>query len=162
MTPSKRVPFVEIDGTPYADWWRERFAPQPDPLQTLRFYQRGRASIWVGTADIVGLEATYMDAVGIHLLRIGRRVWKPTSTAIRTFGHAATINAVDLDTEELRAFLAGSDLHLREDGARRRLLSRGFIAVRYRGVALGCGEWHERGVLASLIPGSQRISDLDL
>jgi len=159
---TKRVPFVEIDGTPYADWWRERFAPRPDPFDSMRFYQRGRANIWVGTADIGGLEATCMDAVGIHLLRIGRHMWKPTSTAIRTFGDVATINAVDLDKDEMRAFLAGSDLEICPDEARERHLSRGFVTVRYRGIALGCGEWHARGALASLIPASQQISDLNL
>jgi NOL1/NOP2/fmu family ribosome biogenesis protein len=159
---SARVPFVEIDGAPYADWWRDRFAPEPDPFDAMRFYQRGRANIWVGTADIVGLETTRMDAVGIHLLRVGRRIWKPTSTAIRTFGAAATINTVELQTHELRAFFTGSELELGPGNSRGEPLSRGFVAVCYRGAAVGCGEWHERGALVSLVPRSQRLADIDL
>ncbi len=158
----KRVPFAEIDGTHYADWWRERFAPEPDPFGRMRFYQRGRANLWVGTADIVGLETTRMDAVGIHLLRVGRRMWKPTATAIRAFGSLATTNTVELGVNELRAFLAGSELELEPGDARRELISRGFVAVLFGGVAVGCGEWHERGALVSLVPRNERLADIDL
>lgn len=158
----KRVPFVEIDGEPYADWWRQRFRPRPDPFDGLRFYQRGRSNVWVGTADIRDLATTRLDAVGMHLLRIGRRMWKPTSAAIRVFGSRSTINALDLDADELRAFVAGADLQLPAHQARARGVERGFVAVRYHGVAVGCGEWHQRGVLVSLVPGSQRIPAIDL
>ena len=71
-----RVPFEEIDGAAYREWWSERFASRPDPLEGMRFYQRGKAAIWVGTADIIGLAETRMDAVGMHLLRVGRRMWR--------------------------------------------------------------------------------------
>lgn len=162
MKRGQRVPFVEIDGSPYCDWWSERFAPRPDPLAGMRFYQRGRASIWVGTADVIGLETTRMDAVGIHLLRIGRRMWKPTSAAIRAFASTATINALDLGEEELRTYLEGSDVELGDDDARVESLSFGFIAVRFRGVPVGCGEWHGRGTVASLLPASRRIAELEM
>jgi len=158
----KRVPFVEIDGAPYAGWWRDRFAPRRDPFDAMRFYRRGRSNIWVGTADVRGLEGTRLDAVGIHLLRIGRRLWKPTSTAIRIFGGCATINAIELDTDELGVFLAGSDLELAESDVRREMLDRGFVAVRYHGVAVGCGEWRDSGVLASLLPKSERVPAIDV
>lgn len=157
----KRVPFAEIDGTPYRDWWRERFAPEPDALDGLRFYRRGRNNIWVGTAEVDRLTSTRLDAVGLHLLRIGRRMWKPTSAAIVAFGAAARSNALELQRDEALAFLAGEELALPEADARRSALSRGFIAARYAGVGLGCGEWHERGVLVSLIPHSQRLPDMD-
>jgi len=158
----KRVSFDEIDGTPYAQWWRERFEPETDIFAGMRFYQRGRANIWVGTADITGLSATRMDAVGIHLLRISRRIWKPTSTAIVAFGHTARANALELDAGEARAFLAGADINMAPEDPRYEGLSRGFITARYAGVALGCAEWHQRGTLASLIPKSQRVSHIDL
>ncbi len=155
----KRAPFAEIDGSPYAAWWMERFAPAEDPFAAMRFYRRGRANIWVGTADVRGLESTRMDAVGVHLLRIGRRVWKPTSTSIRTFGASATINRIDVDRRELAAFLAGTDLDLDESDARRESITHGFLVVCYAGVPIGCGEWHGRGTLASLVPRNQRLDD---
>jgi NOL1/NOP2/fmu family ribosome biogenesis protein len=158
----KRVPFAEIDGAPYADWWMRRFAPVADPFRGMRFYRRGRTNVWVGTADIRGLESTRMDAVGIHLMRVGRRVWKPTSTSIRSFGAGATRNLFDLEETELRPFLAGADSELGSDDPRRELLTHGFVVVRWKGAPLGCGEWHGRGVLASLVPRNQRLADIDL
>jgi NOL1/NOP2/fmu family ribosome biogenesis protein len=157
----KRVPFAEVDGAPYRAWWRRRFDPQADPFAGLRFYQRGRATIWVGSADIAGLESTRMDAVGLHLLRIGRRVWKPTSTAIVAFAADARRNVLEMSREEVTAFLAGDEIELPPDDGRRDGLTRGFIAARYAGVGLGCAEWHERGVLRSLIPKRQRVRGFD-
>ena len=157
-----RVPFAEIDGAPYRRWWHERFAPAEDPFAGMRFYQRGRNNVWVGTADIGGLEETRTDAVGIHLVRIGRRFWKPTSAAIVAFGAGASTNYVELGRREVVDFLTGKELPIAADDPRRDHLSRGFVAARYGGVAIGCGEWHERGALVSLIPRNQRAVDLDI
>lgn len=158
----KHVPFGEIDGTPYAEWWNERFAPQSDIFADKRFYQRGRATIWVGTADITGLSDARLDAVGVHLLRIGRRIWKPTSAAIVAFGDLSCANVLELNRDEAVVFLAGGNIELPSDDPRCGKMTRGFITARYCGAALGCAEWHERGVVASLIPKSQRVSDIDL
>lgn len=156
-----RVPFARIDGAPYASWWRERFAPVEDPFADMRFYQSGRSKIWVGTADLDGLEHLRTDAVGIHLLRISRRFWKPTSAAIVAFGAGASTNFIELSRAETAAFLAGEELVVPPQDARRADISRGFIAARTAGVAIGCAEWHDRGALVSLIPRSQRVTDLD-
>ena len=158
----KRVPFAEIDGGPYAQWWNERFAPQYDIFAGKRFYQRGRATIWVGTADITGLSEACVDAVGVHLLRIGRRIWKPTSAAIAAFGDLSRANVLELNRDEAVVFLAGGDIGLPSDDPRCGKMTRGFVTARYHGAALGCAEWHERGVVVSLIPKSQRVSGIDL
>ncbi len=157
-----RVPFLEIDGGPYAKWWRDRFDPEDDPFAGMLFYQRGRAKIWVGTAAVAGLTSTNMDAVGIHLLRIGRRFWKPTSAAIVAFAGSARASVIELDRDEVVGFLAGQDVPLAEDDPRRATLPRGFLAARYHGVAVGCAEWHGRAAVRSLIPKNQRITDIDL
>jgi NOL1/NOP2/fmu family ribosome biogenesis protein len=158
----KRVPFAEIDGAPYRAWWIERFAPDADPFAALRFYRRGKNNVWVGNVDLAGLERTQLDAVGVHLLRIGRRMWKPTSTAIVAFGGGARRNLFEAGRDEAAAFLAGHDLEIAAEDPRRDGVTRGFIAVRYGGVALGCGEWHERGVLVSLIPRNQCVDGIDI
>lgn len=157
-----RVPFREIDGSSYAKWWCDRFDPEGDPFAGMRFYQRGRAKIWVGTAAVAGLTSTNMDAVGIHLLRIGRRFWKPTSAAIVAFAGSARASVIELDHDEVLRFLAGRDIAVAEDDPRRGTLVRGFLAARYHGVAVGCAEWHGGEVVASLIPKNQRITKIDL
>lgn len=158
----KRVPFLEINGDPYAQWWRDRFDPEHDPFVGMRFYQSGRAKIWVGTGEIAGLTSARMDAVGIHLLRIGRRFWKPTSAAIVAFAGNSRASVIDLDRDETVKFLAGQDVPLAEDDARRETLPRGFLAARYHGVAVGCAEWHGGGAVRSLIPKKKRITEIDL
>jgi len=158
----RRVPFAELDGSPYRAWWQERFAPAGDPFAGLRFYRRGKNNVWVGNVDLTGLAHTRLDAVGLHLLRIGRRMWKPTSAAIVAFGGGARRNLLEVEREEAAAFLAGRDLEVADGDPRRGDMTRGFIAVRYAGVALGCGEWHERGVLVSLIPRNQRVDGIDI
>ena len=158
----RRVPFAEIDGGEYAAWWRERFSPPRDPFAGMRFYQRGRSNIWVGTADIEGLGSTRTAAVGIHLMRICRHLWKPTSAAIVSFGADASINAIEMENAEALGFLAGEPVVLAPDDPRRDRLSRGFVVACFRGAAVGCGEWHvNRGAVESCIPKSRRISDID-
>lgn len=157
-----RVPFAQVDGRPYAAWWRERFSPFVDPFEGLRFYQRGRANIWVGTADIHDLSWARTDAVGIHLLRIGRHLWKPTSAAIVAFGGSARSNVLELDRAETLRFLAGDPVALGAADRRRAALSRGFVIMRYHGAALGCGEWRDGDGVTSSIPKSRRVSEIDL
>jgi NOL1/NOP2/fmu family ribosome biogenesis protein len=153
-------PFLEIDGEPYAVWWGDRFAPPADPFSGMRFYRRGRAKIWVGTAAIEGLAGVRVDAVGIHLLRVGRRLWKPTSAAIIAFGGDATRNAIDLDRGDAASFLRGEPLLLGEDDERRAGVTAGFVAVRLEGVALGCGEWR-RDTLLSCVPKARQGLEID-
>ncbi len=157
-----RVPFLEIDGSRYAEWWRDHFDPERDPFAGMCFYQRGRAKIWVGTAEVAGLASTRMEVVGIHVLRIGRRFWKPTSAAIVAFAASARASVIELDRDEVVRFLAGQDVPLAEDDPRRATLPRGFLAARYHGVAVGCAEWHGRQAVRSLIPKNRRITEIDL
>ena len=157
----QRLPFVEIDGAEHVSWWRERFAPDPEPFGGARFYRRGKANVWIGTAGIDSLERARTEAVGLVMLRIGRRLWKPTSAAIIAFGSDSRSNVIDLEPEDARSFLAGESIALPEADPRRALLTRGFIAVRYRGVAIGCGEW-QQGVLHSCLPKGRRVKNIDV
>ena len=128
----------------------------------MRFYQRGRSKIWVGTADVGGLTSARIDAVGIHLLRIGGRYWKPTSAAIVAFGANVRDSVIELRRDEVAAFFAGSPIPVAADDPRREGLRRGYLAARHAGVALGCAEWHAGEALTPLVPKNQRIADIDL
>ncbi len=157
----QRVPFAEVDARPYFDWWRDRFAPVPDPFTGLRCYQSGKSNIWIGAVDLSHLATTRTDAVGLPLLRVGRRMWKPTSVAIVAFGSDSRCNVLDVDGQETRAFLDGTPLEMPADDPRWAEVSPGFVVVRHAGVALGCGEWRESAIL-SCIPKGKRISEIDL
>jgi NOL1/NOP2/fmu family ribosome biogenesis protein len=153
--------FVRLDRQPYVDYWHERFGMSPATFAELSFYQRGRSTIWAGVPRVEELAGALVDAVGIPVLRIGARFWKPTSIALITFGSAATRNVIELDEDEMRAFLAGKECSVPESDPRGRNLGPGYVVARIRGVALGCAEWH-RGTLYSLIPKGKRVASLDL
>lgn len=152
--------FIRIDGGPYIEWWGERFGLPTERFADLRFYQRGRSTVWAGVPDVDDLRGARVEAVGIPLLRLGARFWKPTSIAIITFASTAAHNVIDLDSQEVRRFLAGSESCLEEPDPRRGKLTTGFVAARHGGVALGCGEWHH-GTLYSCIPKGKRVVSID-
>jgi NOL1/NOP2/fmu family ribosome biogenesis protein len=153
--------FVRLDREPYVEYWRDRFGLPAETFSGLGFYQRGRSTVWAGAARIDALQGVQVDALGIPLLRLGGRFWKPTSIAIITFGSAATRNVVDLDENEMIRFLAGEENHVDESDPRSGHLGPGFVVARFRGVALGCAEWHG-GTLFSRLPKGKRMVELDL
>ncbi len=152
--------FIRLDGRPFIEWWGERFGLSTETFTGLCFYQRGRSTVWVGVPDVDDLTGARVEAVGIPLLRLGARFWKPTSIAIITFASAAAHNVIDLDDHETRRFLAGSESCLEETDPRRGKLTTGFVVARLDGVAIGCGEWHH-GTLHSCIPKGKRVVSID-
>ena len=152
--------FIQLDGKPYIEWWGERFGLPTETFTDLCFYRRGRSTIWAGVPDVDDLAGARVEAVGIPLLRLGARFWKPTSIAIITFASMAARNVIDLDGHEVRRFLAGSEIYLEAADPRRGNLTTGFVASRLDGVALGCGEWHH-GTLYSCIPKGRRVVSID-
>lgn len=152
--------FVRLDGGPYIEWWGDRFGLPAETFAGLCFYQRGRSTVWAGVPEVDGLTGARVEAVGIPLLRLGARFWKPTSIAIITFASEASTNVIDLDELEMRRFLAGSESCLEEEDPRRGKLTTGFVVARIHGVAIGCGEWHH-GTLYSCISKGKRVISID-
>ena len=152
--------FIRLDGQPYVEWWADRFGLPAETFTGLCFYQRGRSTVWAGVPDVDDLTGARVEAVGIPLLRLGARFWKPTSIAVITFASTAARNVIDLDDHETRRFLAGSESCLGETDPRRDNLTTGFVVARLDGVAIGCGEWHH-GTLYSCIPKGKRVVSID-
>ena len=152
--------FVRLDGQPYLEWWHERFGLPPEAFAGLGFYQRGRSTVWTGVPDVDNLTGARVDAVGIPLLRLGARFWKPTTIAIITLASAATRNVADLDDHEASRFLAGLENCLQEADPRCGKLTTGFVVARLGGVAIGCAEWHH-GTLYSCVPKGKRVVSID-
>lgn len=154
-------PFRKVDREPILEWWYERFGIPARAFADLHFYQRGKATIWLSSAEADELGSARVEAIGIPMIRLGARFWKPTSIAIVGLAQQATRNAIDVDEEEARRFLAGTESVFDEDDPRLEGLTGGFVVVRFCGVALGCGEWR-RGALYSNVPKGRRIEKLDL
>jgi len=153
--------YLPVDGAPYRAWWQQQFATPPETLRGCSFWQRGRFSIWVATADVDPGEIAPVEGVGIPFVRTGREVWKPTSVAVIEFGLDASRNVVELDRAETLRFLDRQVIEFAAGDARGTLPNRGFVIARYHGLPVGCGLWC-RGTLESSVPKGRRMTDLDL
>lgn len=131
------------------DLLHSRFGIPGEAFEGCRFYRKAK-SIWVmSDEDLPNLS---YEALGLRMISLKDRPWKPTTCALQVFGKYATKNVVHLDDCQAKAFLAGERQPLdveREPG---------YVVVFYRGEVLGCG-LYSRGALASQLPKERRIAN---
>jgi NOL1/NOP2/fmu family ribosome biogenesis protein len=140
-----------------ADLWHSRFGMPEEIFEGYRFYRRAN-SIWViSEADLPNFS---YEALGLRMISLKDRPWKPTTCALQIFGRYATKNVVHLNDEQAMAFLAGESQDLETEG---KILETGcepcepgYVVVFYRGEVLGCG-LYSRGRLASQLPKERRM-----
>ncbi len=161
MSPSSsrgrgRNNFEPLSRSEVADLWHSRFGMPEETFEGYRFYRKA-SSIWViSEADLPNLS---YEALGLRMISLKDRPWKPTTCALQIFGRYATKNVVHLNEEQARAFLAGESQAL-ETGLETGCESceSGYVVVFYRGEVLGCG-LYSRGRLASQLPKERRMSN---
>jgi NOL1/NOP2/fmu family ribosome biogenesis protein len=148
-SPSRRGErgFRPLDRSQVASLWTERFGISEDAFQGYRFFVKAK-SIWV--CSDLPLPSLRYESVGMRMMSLGDRPWKPTTSALQIFGGHAKKNVVHLSEEEARAFMAGSTLLMEAD------CQPGYVVVFYRGEVLGCG-LYSRGKLVSQIPKDRRV-----
>jgi NOL1/NOP2/fmu family ribosome biogenesis protein len=158
--------FEPLSRSEVTDLWHSRFGMPAEAFLGYRFYRKAN-SIWViSEADLPNFS---YEALGLRMISLKDRPWKPTTCALQIFGRYATKNVVHLNEEQARAFLAGERQALEMGGkaleAGRKSLETGcepcesgYVVVFYRGEVLGCG-LYSRGVLASQLPKERRMSN---
>ncbi len=77
-----------------------------------------------------------VQSTGLPVVGLQARPPKPTTAAAMALGAQATRNCLDLDTDELAAFMRREPL-TRTPGALGRIGSRGYVLVRHRGFGIG-------------------------
>jgi len=153
--------FRRLQREPYVRWWTDRFGTPEGMFGDCSMWQRGKTTVWVAAPDVDPVAVHPVDGVGVPLLRVGGRAWKPTSIGLMHFGLHATRNVVELDLDEAACFLAGETVDLMPEDPRRRLPHRGFIVARSLGVPLGCAEW-QTGAIRSVLPKGRRNPAADM
>ncbi len=114
-----------------------------------RFYRKAQ-SIWaISDEDLPNLS---YEALGLRIISLKDRPWKPTTCALQVFGRYATKNTINLDDSQAKAFLAGERQPLEAQ------CEPGYVVVFYRGEVLGCG-LYSRSTLASQLPKERRIAN---
>ena len=94
------------------DWWTERFGIEPETFASHTFWEKGKGKIWVFADDLPSPQER--EGVGMTVLRTRQEHWKPTTTAVRKWGHLATRNVIELSPGQASAFAAGHDQDLPE------------------------------------------------
>ncbi len=147
-----RSTFEPLERSEVAELWHSRFGISEEAFEGYRFYRKAN-SVWV-ISDVDLPDFSY-EALGLRMISLKDRPWKPTTCALQIFGRYATKNVVHLDEEHAMAFLAGSSQAL-ETGCES--CEPGYVVVFYRGEVLGCG-LYSHGILASQLPKERRISE---
>ncbi|MFC6785936.1 hypothetical protein ACFQFH_08520 [Halobaculum halobium] len=94
------------------DWWDERFDVGPETFANHTFWEKGKGKIWVFADELPSPQGR--EGVGMTVLRTRQEHWKPTTTAVRKWGHLASKNVIDLSPGQATAFAAGHDQDLPE------------------------------------------------
>ena len=126
--------------------WRERFGIPDSAFDGYRFYRKAQ-SVWV-VSDVT-LPALSYEALGMRMMDLKGRVWKPTTCALQIFGRFAAKNVVPLDDDQASIFLAGGTQKIES------ATEAGYAVVFYRGGVLGCG-LYSSGRLISQVPKELR------
>jgi len=116
----------------------ERFGVAPEQFAAFRIFRPGRKSVYITSADQD--PETSVDTLGMRFIHTNSRPTMTTAAAIR-FGDLATINAIELDSEQLRAYLRREDLPLTHAQVNA-CAGTGSVIVRYRGFSIGLGLYH--------------------
>lgn len=140
-----------VDPSDIFELWRARFGLPDGVFSGYRFFRRAQ-SIWVLRDE--KLPRISYETLGLRMMSLKDRPWKPTTCALQVFGKYATRNTVHLDSVQASRFLAGESQHLPCD------CEPGYVVVFYSGEVLGCG-LYSHGKLISQLPKERRMASCD-
>ena len=132
-------------------YFSERFGVDKGFWSNLKVHEKGK-SLWI-TSNEVSLLDKFV-ASGIRTLRIFDHGFKPTTYVLRLLNKEIKRNVVKLSKTEL--------LNLIRDGERIETdLSRGYVALRFRGDVIGCGLIDSKGLRSQIPKGlSQELEEI--
>ncbi|MFP3940571.1 MAG: RsmB/NOP family class I SAM-dependent RNA methyltransferase [Thermoanaerobaculia bacterium] len=126
-----------VEPGPWLGPVRERFGLPEEVFAGTGLVQRGRGVLALVADDLRAPRHPRPSSVGVGLLHAGMRNPKLTTAGAMAVGPAATRNVVDLDAEELRAYIARRDQEL--PAGRADACTGGYVLVRHRGACFGVG-----------------------
>ncbi|MGA9098330.1 MAG: hypothetical protein WB392_05295 [Methanotrichaceae archaeon] len=133
-----------------ADMWQSRFGISEDVFAGYSFYRKAQ-SVWICRNAV--LPGLCYETIGLRMISLKDRPWKPTTRALQIFGKYATKNFMRLTLGQARIFMAGDSQIIQSNSE----LDSGYVAVMYEGFVLGCG-LYSHGKLISQIPKESRIT----
>jgi NOL1/NOP2/fmu family ribosome biogenesis protein len=146
------LPVAEV-----AQLWQSRFGIPEEVFSGLQFFRKAK-SIWA--ISDAALPRLSFESLGMRIMNIKDRPWKPTTCALQVFGRHATKSLVHLNEDQAVLFLEGGTQEIESD-LKSDLESNpepGYVVVFYRGEVLGCG-LYSHGKLVSQIPKERRAGE---
>ena len=121
------------------DYIEQRFGVEKEDLEGFRMTERS-GDIWIATGKEHGDPVTE----GFRFLRDTKHGFKPTTYALQFMGDRMERNKVEVDTNEL-------EILLENDMIQREMEEKGYVAISYRGLIVGCGLYKDE-LVSSRIP----------
>jgi NOL1/NOP2/fmu family ribosome biogenesis protein len=142
--------FEPLDSSYVADLWNSRFGIPESIFWGYLFFRKAQ-SVWAVNESC--LPRLSYEAIGMRIMNLKDRPWKPTTSALQVFGRHAAKNVIHLDQIDARIFLEGKTLIYESNS------EPGYVVVFYRGEVLGCG-LYSHGKLVSQIPKERRMASI--
>jgi len=130
-----------------AQLWESRFGISPQAFDAYQFFRKAH-SVWA--ISEIPLPRLSYEALGMRIMNLKDRPWKPTTCALQMFGRQATKNTISLDWSRALVFLEGDIQPVISDA------EPGYVVVFYRKEVLGCG-LYTHGLLKSQLPKERRL-----
>lgn len=128
--------------------WQSRFGIPEKAFAGYRFFRKAQ-SVWM-ISDYELPNLSY-EALGMRIMNLKDRPWKPTTCALQILGKHATKNLVHLNEAQAMIFLQGKSLPIESN------LEPGYVVVLYRDEVLGCG-LNSGKMLVSQLPKERRMT----
>ena len=149
MPSSSRIRnvFEPLENSVVAELWNSRFGVATQAFDGFRFFRKSH-SVWaICNSHIPKLS---YETLGMRIMNLKDRPWKPTTCALQIFGRSATKNLIHLDEAGAKIFLTGGSQPIES------VSEPGYVVVFYRGEVLGCG-LYSHGKLISQLPKERRM-----
>ncbi|MEA3336547.1 MAG: RNA methyltransferase [Chloroflexota bacterium] len=134
----------EEDSSPWLALLEERFGIPSTAFAGYRVLRRSRDGITVTSGDHQAPDRPKPDATGLFFMRTHMRYPKLTTGAAMLFGPAATRNVIELDEEQVQAYLARQTIAVSEAQSQR-CTDTGYVLVRHQDAVLGVGLYFAQG-----------------
>ena len=139
--------FEPLENSVVAELWNSRFGVATQAFDGFRFFRKSH-SVWaICNSHIPKLS---YETLGMRIMNLKDRPWKPTTCALQIFGRSATKNLIHLDEAGAKIFLTGGSQPIES------VSEPGYVVVFYRGEVLGCG-LYSHGKLISQLPKERRM-----
>ncbi|NMC10742.1 MAG: hypothetical protein GYA39_07220 [Methanothrix sp.] len=131
-----------------AGLWQSRFGIPEKAFAGYRFFRKAQSVWMISGSELPDLS---YEALGMRIMNLKDRPWKPTTCALQILGKHATKNLVHLNDSQAMIFLEGKSLPIESN------LEPGYVVVLYREEVLGCG-LYSHGIVISQLPKERRTT----